>query len=36
MNNHDSTQIETNKFLLYFVLNKGVKMKMKFLVILIE
>lgn len=36
MNNHDPIQIESNKFLLYFVSNKKVKMKVKFFVMLIR
>lgn len=39
MNNYEPARIENNKFLLYFnnkVLNKGIKMKVKFLVILIN
>lgn len=35
-NNHDPIQIESNKFLLYFVSNKKVKMKVKFFVMLIR
>lgn len=36
MNNYEPARIENNKFLLYFVLNKGIKMKVKFLIILIN